>query len=170
MTHHKTIHLKLKDFKCPTCGISFGQNSNLKRHIRAVHEGKHPFKCNYENCTSSFNDCSNLRKHIKNVHLEIKSYVCEFEGCGKRFGQKGDLTRHEAIHYENKSYKCPYECSFATIHKSNLVQHIKNKHRVEEVIDRACDSLLLPFVCKASEKFIQNYLNGFVPVKRLSEF
>ena len=157
MKHYKTVHLKVKDYKCPVCGVLFGEKGNLKKHIRAVHEGKYPHKCEFENCTKSFTRSENLRRHVTTVHRMIKSYVCDYEGCGKRFGEKGHLTQHKAIHSDNKRYKCPYECPFATYRNCNLVEHIKKKHRVEEVIDRACDSLHLPFVCKASEKYVPTY-------------
>ena len=84
MTHYKTVHLKAKDYKCPTCGVLFGQNSSLRHHIRAVHEGKHPYKCDHQDCTKSFTRADDLWRHIDTVHLAVKSYVCQNEGCGKQ--------------------------------------------------------------------------------------
>ena len=37
-----------KDFKCESCGKSFSQTGDLKRHINTIHEGHKDYKC--ESC------------------------------------------------------------------------------------------------------------------------
>jgi len=136
MSHYKTVHLKAKDYKCPTCGALFGENGSLKRHIRGVHEGIHRYKCDFEECTKCFNTSYELRRHMETVHWAIKSYVCEYEGCGKRFGQKCHLTKHEETHSEDNKYKCIFDCPYTTNFNSVLVRHLKQDHKIEAMIDR----------------------------------
>ena len=39
------IHEGIKPFKCDTCQVSFGQKSNLDRHIAFAHEGWDVHSC-----------------------------------------------------------------------------------------------------------------------------
>merc|ERR1712243_544197 len=154
LTRHKETHSQDNKYKCPfDCPYTTNHNSVLVRHIKKDHKMEalidRSFPCEYEGCGKKFGQKGHLTRHVDTVHLEVKSFVCNHEGCGKQFGQKGHLTRHEGIHSEVKKYKCPYDnCSYATSDRSTFVRHTKNKHTIEEVIDRACDSQLLPFVCE----------------------
>ena len=37
---------KKKSFSCEICHYGFASKKDVKRHIKTVHEGKKPFKCN----------------------------------------------------------------------------------------------------------------------------
>ena len=59
------------------CGIAFGnpnktfcQLSNLKTHIKSVHEGLKNHKCDL--CDKKFGHSSVLKKHIKGIHEGLK--------------------------------------------------------------------------------------------------
>ena len=51
------------------------QNTHLKEHIKAVHEGKKPFQCLY--CHWKFSEKSNLKTHVYNSWIE-KAYKVWF--------------------------------------------------------------------------------------------
>ena len=37
-THVRTVHEQRKDHACPQCDAAFGQAGNLRKHVRVVHE------------------------------------------------------------------------------------------------------------------------------------
>ena len=53
-------------YKCKTCGKVFGENDDLRKHIRSVHEGIKNHVC--ETCGKAFSENRNLKKHILSVH------------------------------------------------------------------------------------------------------
>ena len=62
-----------KIFKCFICSFSTKWRSNLRTHIRTVHEFKKPFCC--EICQISFSQNSSLKTH-KIVHGNEKPFKC----------------------------------------------------------------------------------------------
>ena len=57
-----------KPFTCKICKKGFPRNTNLKRHIDSVHEGKKPYKC--QRCDANFGQLSGVKKHLKTIHDE----------------------------------------------------------------------------------------------------
>jgi len=53
---------------CPACRKMFRRRSDLKRHVRCVHERDRPFSCEY--CAMRFGLRSNLKKHLNVIHSE----------------------------------------------------------------------------------------------------
>ena len=79
---------------CETCGESFSQRSNLKRHGESAHKQVKKFQC--EHCEASFGRKEKLNKHIKN-HCNtkfMKSFKCIT--CEKSFITKQALRGHES--------------------------------------------------------------------------
>ena len=62
----KSVHEKLKPYKCNLCGKDFSQTSSLKQHVKSVHDKLKPYKCN--KCGKSFSQLGNLKKHMDNRH------------------------------------------------------------------------------------------------------
>ena len=83
----RKVHGKIK---CPSCDKKFENNSNLKHHVKTVHEGiRDKVVCDL--CGKSFiKSC--LKRHIRMVHDQIKDHVCSH--CGKAFGDKPILDFH----------------------------------------------------------------------------
>ena len=61
-----TVHEDRQNHKCESCGKSFSQAGNLKRHSLIVHEGRKDHKCEF--CSKSFPQAQNLKMHIQTVH------------------------------------------------------------------------------------------------------
>ena len=57
---------------------------NLKKHIRSVHEGLKPFKCDI--CISLFASKAKLKSHVASVHYKEKPFKCDF--CEANFSNK----------------------------------------------------------------------------------
>ena len=66
---HKDVH----PYKCSSCGGTFLENIELKRHIGSVHEDLK--LCN--KCDASFALIEDLAQHLKSVHEEAKAYLCQ---------------------------------------------------------------------------------------------
>ena len=64
-SHVKIHHEGKRNHKCDSCGKSFTQAGDLKRHM-LTHEGQRNYKCDY--CGKSFTRSGNLKRHIKAIH------------------------------------------------------------------------------------------------------
>eukprot|EP00937_MAST-01D_sp_MAST-1D-sp2_P006367 g6367.t1 len=75
---------------CEECGRKFARQSDLDRHVQAVHCGEKPFAC--EECGRKFGKKVNLDRHVRAVHRGEKRFACE--ECGRKFGTKQNLDKH----------------------------------------------------------------------------
>ena len=69
--HIKSVHEGLKykkEYKCGSCGKTFTQGHNLKKHISRTHEGG-----NNSEMSTNNNKRKSLRKHIKIAHGKAKT-------------------------------------------------------------------------------------------------
>ena len=64
--HKKSVHLKIKPFKCDQCDMSFCQGNALKTHQNEIHLKKKPFNCS--NCNMAFARLDSLQNHIVTIH------------------------------------------------------------------------------------------------------
>jgi hypothetical protein len=116
------------DLDCPTCGNKFKTLTNLRIHVRTVHEGGRDFYCLL--CGKAFGQSSNLRSHIKMVHHGAKTHVCDV--CCKAFGYSSDLRKHRAaVHDCVRNFKCT-ECSKGFGQAGNMRMHMKAIHKGTE--------------------------------------
>ena len=81
-----------KDYKCESCGKSFGQKDNLERHVMTVHEKIKAYQCEY--CDKNFGEKQNLKSHLKSVHENEnrKDFSCNV--CDEKFLYNSNLKRH----------------------------------------------------------------------------
>ena len=68
-THIKIVHQKEKAFICqePGCGKKFGQNNELKDHMRSVHKAP-KLVCKKVECSATFVWATKLYKHMREDH------------------------------------------------------------------------------------------------------
>ena len=62
----KSVHEKLKNYKCDLCDKKFSRSEHHKKHIASVHERQKNHKC--ELCTKAFSDLGALKNHITKKH------------------------------------------------------------------------------------------------------
>ena len=66
--------MKGKNYRCNSCGKSFSESENLKKHILTIHEIQSNYKCDY--CGKSFTTSENMMKHNKNAHKSSSCFLC----------------------------------------------------------------------------------------------
>ncbi|VDM33029.1 unnamed protein product [Hydatigera taeniaeformis] len=80
----------VRAFQCSECQKSFSRNSDLQKHIDAVHKGLRPYEC--ATCQKRFSQKSSLKRHREAVHEGIKAFQCSH--CSARFSYDVHLKRH----------------------------------------------------------------------------
>ena len=102
--HFKTVHLKEKNFRCPTCGISFSRKEHVTLHIDTVHKQIKAFEC--QHCGQCFGTDGARKNHIESIHLGIR-YPCTWEGCKQTLTQKSQVKVHvRRVHTKEWSWEC----------------------------------------------------------------
>merc|ERR1712142_827064 len=104
MRHFKQVHQKEKNFRCPTCGISFSRKEHVTLHIDTVHKQIKAFEC--QHCGKCFGLAGARKIHIESIHLGIR-YPCTWEGCKHTFTDKGYVKIHvRQVHTKEWSWEC----------------------------------------------------------------
>lgn len=93
---------KAKRFKCESCGSAFSMRSNLRRHVKTVHEDRRGWRCDI--CGAAFGLKQNLCTHVRVKHEKLRPFTCD--ACGGTFGYKQVLQNHRrSIHGKDDSNK-----------------------------------------------------------------
>ena len=110
--------------KCILCNLSYGQKSDLNKHIREVHEKKNYFQC--PQCSKRYATRYERKKHTELIHEKGKSFKCS--KCKMAFGREKDMKKHiTEVHEEKKPFQCPM-CEVYFIQKGSVKKHIKTVH------------------------------------------
>ena len=120
VTVHNKTHEGRNNYKYGLCDKFYSKVSNLKIHVKGVHEKLGKQKC--ESCGKSFQK-DVLSRHISNVH-EGQKDQCAF--CGESFLH---LKVHiSKIHYGQKqNHKCDC-CDKACLTSYTLKKHVETIH------------------------------------------
>ena len=125
LQHHKSVHLRQKDIKCPHCDFMVSAVGNLRSHILYKHASGDIKKYKCELCDFSAFIKSTLSKHVKSIHLNLKDMKCP--DCEFAASTNSNLKLHILnMHTSGQLYKCEL-CSYGTNINSKLNAHIK-KH------------------------------------------
>ena len=136
--HSKNVHEEKsetnteKQYLCDKCEKSYFLKSQLKQHIKIVHETLRDEKC--EICGKGFAVRSQLSKHINKVHnkhrqkLKSKGHQCSI--CGISFSEKYELKRHILrVHEKVKDLYCSWpSCNRGFYGAQHLKRHIMRIH------------------------------------------
>ena len=109
---------------CSHCAAAFVTSSNLKRHVRTVHEKRRDYKCPH--CAATFGQKGDLNKHVRTVHEKRRDHACPH--CAATFGHAGNLKAHvRTVHEKRRDYKCPH-CPAAFGQAHHRARHMHSKH------------------------------------------
>lgn len=167
LNQHLRIHDNVKKFKCGHCQKFFSLKSNLKMHIKAVHDSNKDYrceKCGYQTnrkdgydkhllvhesgirfwckmCNLGFDCMANLKQHDKENHevgADGKKFECK--KCGTRFGQKPTLEKHyRTVHAKDKMFKCQ-GCSYESTREDHVRRHASIHQPVKPFVCLTCDA------------------------------
>ncbi|CAG2182829.1 unnamed protein product, partial [Oppiella nova] len=107
------------------CG-AIGETSREKRHC-----------CEYSGCGKRLRDRYALVAHIRLKHTNDKPFACN--ECHKTFPIEKYLKSHQMIHSVVKSYKCKYDCPYASTTPQSLNSHYTTHHSSDAVKKFVCD-------------------------------
>ncbi len=111
-------------FQCDKCNKVFTAKSDLKRHIKHVHDKIKDIKC--DKCEYTCSNITNLKRHIKSIHDKIKDIKCD--KCGFVFSTNENLKQHiKQFHNKIKDFKCD-KCEYTSSAFTNLKRHNKTVH------------------------------------------
>jgi hypothetical protein len=136
------ILLKVKNFKCGDCGYSCYLKTDLERHISNVHD-KHRSPCGV--CGKKYSDLRQhvrivhegakvrLRILILVQEQPLNKNLCQAE-CPHCKGKYSNLSQHiHKVHLKTKNVMCE-KCGMTFYHNSNLKKHIETTHTPPKMI------------------------------------
>ena len=91
-SHIRYCHSRKKEkIKCEKCPKEYRCKTTLKIHIKAVHLGEKPYKCNQ--CDYECAWPATMREHKETIHENIM-FKCEISGCTKQMNRKANINKH----------------------------------------------------------------------------
>ncbi|XP_061398306.1 zinc finger protein 271-like [Musca vetustissima] len=123
---HLMSHQQGKNHVCSTCGARFSRVDTLHQHVKVLHSGEKPYKC--DQCPMAFPRLMNLNRH-RRTHTGEKPYKCKY--CDKAYAQSNDLNKHLRTHLGENTYMCA-QCPMAFKYQADLRNHEWEHYRQEK--------------------------------------
>ncbi|KAH9397517.1 Strongly-conserved Zn-finger binding protein (TFIIIA) [Tyrophagus putrescentiae] len=141
--HMRSVHIGLREHRCPVCARPFGKKENLKRHFLLRHPSAKPYfsahQCRY--CPQAFPTRPALEEHRVAVHRLNNTLKCD--QCEATFSRNVRLQDHRGRHHSGggapeeaavaaavRPFPCPFcECTYKQV--VQLRMHLK-MHSLEE--------------------------------------
>ena len=138
-------------FKCHQCDYNCSKNSDLKRHIKSVHDKIKDIECPKEDCDYNCSKNSTLKRHIKMVHDKIKDFECH--QCDYKTSENSNLQRHIKKCTGKNNYSAGEYQIMKTLdemnieYKYNCSYEVKNKNllRWDFIIETESDPLFIEY-------------------------
>ncbi|XP_065365027.1 zinc finger protein 652-like [Calliphora vicina] len=118
--HVRTVHEKLRAFKCSHCTKSFASNSSKRVH-ELTHTDEFPFACEW--CGKRFRQSFRLKVHSE-IHTTKPELLCPI--CKRSQKTAKDLEEHLRSH-DDKRLQCP-SCGKLFLRSSHLKDHYNAVH------------------------------------------
>ena len=120
VSDRNNIILKINQFACNQCDLSYAHNRDLRRHLQSKHKGlTYPCQqCKYEATRSS-----NLTVHVKTQHGGGVTYPCQY--CEYKAPQPTNLRQHIKVQHHGFRYPCQH-CDYQVKRPSHLASHVKS--------------------------------------------
>lgn len=134
---------------CEHCGKKFEDVSNLRYHLRSVHERKFKYCC--EICGHGTQIQSMLKRHMI-VHSDEKPYKCD--KCDYSCRRPGQLYYHKRYHHENEKPHLCSECGKSFLSNAKLQLHAASHATIKEFPCPHCDKF---FACK---NYVTSHVNS----------
>ena len=67
--HIRSVHDKIKKFKCDYCSYQTTSNSSLTKHVCSVHNQAKPYSC--EQCNFQGTTKMSIQKHMNEAHVSV---------------------------------------------------------------------------------------------------
>ncbi|XP_018012259.1 zinc finger protein 62 [Hyalella azteca] len=128
---------------CDVCGRIYSSKFSLERHVRC-HTGERPYECDVCDFSTSYRE--HMQRHMTSVHLVVhsdepkKKYIPkhrrtkvenEEEEETSQGGEGSPAKKRRNI--LRKRFECA-ACGIRSTHKSDLVEHIKEKHPKAHIV------------------------------------
>uniref|UniRef100_A0AAG5DI80 Protein krueppel n=1 Tax=Anopheles atroparvus TaxID=41427 RepID=A0AAG5DI80_ANOAO len=116
--HVNDFHTHERKYACPHCPVKMANRTNMKTHVKLVHEKKITKSC--ELCGTGFIHPNTFLRHMATKHGIGKTYECKI--CSKSFGR-------DAYNYHmNKWHKAPQEVTCTICSKICSSRQMFRKH------------------------------------------
>lgn len=122
--HHRTVHLKEKNYQCNVCQKRYDSSYRLRIHQNS-HQGIRQFGCTI--CPRDFLTSSSLARHKKTVHSQDEPFCCNI--CLRKFNIAYNMKMHMATHTGIRQHICSH-CNADFHRKRKLDLHMKDVHNV----------------------------------------
>ena len=93
--HKRSVHEKIKKWKCDICGKSYTSSQTLIDHkMKHSESDNKPWKCKEPGCIQAYAESQKLRLHRKKAHTKKEDMIqCGY--CEKEFVFKTRLRHHQ---------------------------------------------------------------------------
>ncbi|GJQ68441.1 hypothetical protein Trydic_g4841 [Trypoxylus dichotomus] len=119
--HRIDLRTGTKIFKCKICYEEFSERTALTMHMRAVHDDKKPYQCEY--CDLRYSWPESLMKHTR-IHTGENLHTCQI--CKRVFVERRKLVQHINTHL-GKGFPCS-KCHYRPQSLAALNTHIERVH------------------------------------------